>query len=72
MFHNKNHTLNKFQYKEPILNTFQKPDGPLNMFHNKDKLKMLNMSQLLNKSFTELKMYKHQLFNNQLLFNNHK
>jgi len=49
MSHNKNHTLNKSQFKKPTLNTFQKLDIPLNMFHNKDKLKMLNTFQLLNK-----------------------
>jgi len=60
MFHNKDHMLNKYQYKEPLLNMLQKPDIPLNTFHNKDKLKMLNMYQLLNKSFTNNLKFKHQ------------
>jgi hypothetical protein len=75
MSHNKDHMLNKFQYKEFTLNTFLKPDILLNMFHNKDKLKMLNMFQLLNKSFINQLLpelfHKLQLFNKlQLLFNN--
>jgi len=66
MSHNKNHTLNKYQYKELTLNTFQKPDGLLNMSHNKDKSKTLNTSQLLNKLYTNHKIMHQLLFNNQL------
>jgi hypothetical protein len=70
MFHNKDHMLNKSQLPELLLNTSVKPDTPLNTSHNKDKLKMLNTFQSLNKSSTNQPKLKFQLFHK--LFNHNK